>query len=60
MKNVNFKNKELVNFIGIVLCDNQNLPKVYSGAKNATIGANNVNGKIHKITPLKEKYYVIK
>ena len=56
----NFQKKELVNFKGIVLCDDNNLPKVYSGAKNAIVAADKVNGRIQQITPLKQKYYVVK
>ena len=60
MTKANFQKKELVNFKGVVLCDDNNLPKVYSGAKNAVIVADKVNGRIQQITPLKQKYYVVK
>lgn len=60
MTKANFQKKELVNFKGTVLCDENNLPKVYSGAKNAVAAADKVNGRIQQITPLKQKYYVVK
>lgn len=60
MTTVNFQKKELVNYKGIVLCDNDNLPKVYSGAKKANEVAINLGAKIQQILPTKEKYYVVK
>lgn len=60
MTTANFQQKELVNYTGIVLCDNDNFPKVYSGAKKATEAANKLGAKIQKITIAKEKYYVVK
>ena len=56
----NFQNKELRSYKGMVLCDDDNLPKVYSGAKRAIEAADKVNGKIYQISPLKQKYYVVK
>jgi hypothetical protein len=60
MTKENFQNKELVNYKGIVLCDNNNFPKVYSGAKKANEVATKLGAKIQQIVPLKEKYYVVK
>lgn len=60
MKKVNFQEKKLVHFKGIVLCDEDNIPKVYSGVKNATATADKVNGRIQQITPLRQKFYVVK
>lgn len=60
MTTVNFQQKELVNYQGIVLCDNDNLPKVYSGAKKANEVAIKLSAKIQKIVSTKEKYYVVK
>jgi len=56
----NFQQKELVNYTGIVLCDDNNLPKVYSGAKKANDAAEKLCAKIYEINMLKEKYYVVK
>lgn len=60
MTNVNFQQKDLVNYKGIVLCDNNNFPKVYSGAKKANEAAIKAGGSIKQITLLKERYYVVK
>jgi hypothetical protein len=60
MTTVNFQQKELVNYQGIVLCDNDNFPKVYSGAKKANEVAIKLGAKIQKIVSTKERYYVVK
>ena len=60
MKAVNFQQKELVNYKGIVLCGNDNLPKVYSGAKKANEVAIKLGCRIQQIVSTKERYYVVK
>jgi len=60
MKTPNFQKKELMNYKGIVLCDDSNFPKIYSGAKKAKQSADNVGGVIKQINAFKEKYYVVK
>lgn len=60
MTNVNFQQLELVYYKGVVLCCNDNIPKVYSGAKKANDVAIKLGAKIQKIKPTKERYYVVK
>lgn len=60
MTTANFQIKELLNFKGIVLCDNNNLPKVYMGAKKANDTAIKLGATIKQISVNKEKYYIIK
>lgn len=57
---VNFQHKELVNYKGIVLCDNDNFPKVYSGVKKANEVAVKLGAKIQQIVSTKQRYYVVK
>jgi len=60
MTTANFQTKSLLNYKGIVLCGNDNLPKVYMGAKKANDAAIKLGASIKQISVTKEKYYVVK
>lgn len=60
MKNSIFQEKSLVNYQGMVLCDNYGFPKVYNGFRKANETAIKLDAKVRQIVSTKEKYYVVK